>query len=229
VDCDFSGTLLIGASFTNAEFTNSNFVRADFRDATMTNTTFIGGDLRGSNVDGAHLLNIDFGGGVKLNGVNFTNAEMTNVDYDGANFDDSAVVTSQQIQTQLLARPEGGAQANIDLAIQFDSSSDKILPEAQPQLEQLANALASASMKGDRFEIDGHTDSMGSDQYNMDLSYRRALSVRKALVEQFSINPANLRVKGFGESKPAASNDEEYGRALNRRVTIVNLGRVTTE
>lgn len=227
--CDFSGADLQGATLLNVEFTDSAFVRTDFRGAKMTNVTFTGGDSRGSNVDGATLFNVEYTGGVKLNGVNFTNSQMTNVTYEGADFNDAAVVTSQQIQDKLLAQEPSGKPADINLTIQFAYDSDKILPEAWPQLEELANALSSGAMKGNQFEIQGHTDSNGSDEYNMDLSYRRALSVRKALVEKFSIHPANLRTKGYGESKPIASNDEEYGRALNRRVTIVNLGRVAAQ
>jgi OOP family OmpA-OmpF porin len=66
-------------------------------------------------------------------------------------------------------------------------------------------------------EIQGHTDSVGSDQYNLDLSERRAIAVKQQLVEK-GVNPARLTTRGFGESDPVASNHVEEGRAQNRRV-----------
>ncbi len=58
----------------------------------------------------------------------------------------------------------------------------------------------------------------------MDLSYRRAITVMRALSENYGIASSRFEVKGFGEVQPVASNDTETGRGLNRRVTLVNLG-----
>lgn len=65
----------------------------------------------------------------------------------------------------------------------------------------------------------GHTDSTGSDQYNMELSQRRANSVAQYLIAQ-NLMPQRFVVQGFGESRPIASNDTEAGRQQNRRVEI---------
>ena len=68
-------------------------------------------------------------------------------------------------------------------------------------------------------DINGHTDSTGSVQYNMDLSQRRASSVAQYLSAQ-GVDSRRFAVNGFGPSQPVGSNDTESGRALNRRVEI---------
>ncbi len=67
--------------------------------------------------------------------------------------------------------------------------------------------------------IEGHTDDTGSDEYNQGLSERRALSVKDYLVNK-NILPVRLTTRGYGESRPIASNRDSNGRALNRRVEI---------
>ena len=73
--------------------------------------------------------------------------------------------------------------------------------------------------------VEGHTDSIGSEEYNMKLSLERAASVRQFLVDNFSADPNRITATGFGESKPIATNDTPEGRQLNRRV----MGVVKTE
>ncbi len=75
-----------------------------------------------------------------------------------------------------------------------------------------------------RVEIQGHTDNIGSDAYNQKLSERRAQSVVTYLVQNFGIDISRLTAKGYGESKPIASNDNAEGRALNRRVQFFIIG-----
>ena len=73
-----------------------------------------------------------------------------------------------------------------------------------------------------RVIIEGHTDSVGSDEYNMELSGRRAGAVSKYLVSK-GIDSTRLQAKGLGETQPIASNDTEEGRAKNRRVELKEL------
>lgn len=68
-------------------------------------------------------------------------------------------------------------------------------------------------------EISAHTDSKGSDEYNLQLSQKRAESVVQYLINK-GINPERLIAKGYGESMPVADNETEEGRALNRRVEM---------
>lgn len=93
--------------------------------------------------------------------------------------------------------------------------------QSRRQLDELGRALTSKSLSGAKFEISGHTDSVGSDVYNMDLSKRRAETVNKYLDQHFGYSSNS--VVGYGESKPVASNDTKEGRARNRRVVITRL------
>ena len=68
--------------------------------------------------------------------------------------------------------------------------------------------------------VTGHADSVGSDAYNMELSKRRAESVKNYLVEKYNIDEQRMIVKGVGSSQPIADNDSPEGQAQNRRVTV---------
>jgi outer membrane protein OmpA-like peptidoglycan-associated protein len=72
-------------------------------------------------------------------------------------------------------------------------------------------------------EIEGHTDSVGTDDYNQGLSERRSESVRAYLLQQ-RIPPTSVEAEGFGESRPVATNDTAAGRQQNRRVELVVTG-----
>ena len=69
-------------------------------------------------------------------------------------------------------------------------------------------------------QVEGHTDSVGDENYNLKLSERRAMTVKNALVAR-GINPSRIETIGFGEAKPIADNNDAGGHQLNRRVEIV--------
>jgi outer membrane protein OmpA-like peptidoglycan-associated protein len=106
----------------------------------------------------------------------------------------------------------------------FEFNSDRVLSKYYPDLDKLGQALV--QNPGYRLRIEGHTDNIGSDTYNQALSKRRAQSVKQYLVERFRIAPDRLTAEGLGESNPIASNDSPEGREKNRRIEVVNLGRV---
>jgi OOP family OmpA-OmpF porin len=104
-----------------------------------------------------------------------------------------------------------------DILFAFDSS--EITMVAEEKLGELAEYLK--ENPGVRVTLAGHTDSVGSEEYNLALSQRRAQSARAVLVEQGDIDPSRISLSWFGFSDPVASNDTEEGRALNRRVDAI--------
>jgi outer membrane protein OmpA-like peptidoglycan-associated protein len=105
--------------------------------------------------------------------------------------------------------------------VHFGFASATLRPESDAVLTQLAAVLR--AHPDWRFRIDGHTDSIGDPAANLELSRKRTVSVRAALVERFGVNPLQLTTMGFGESKPLDGNESEVGRARNRRVELVRL------
>jgi OOP family OmpA-OmpF porin len=110
----------------------------------------------------------------------------------------------------------------VTLKVNFDFDKSDIKAQYHQELADFA-----AFMKkhpGVAVEIDGHTDSKGSDAYNQKLSERRAKSVRDYLVTKLGMSASLLTAVGYGESKPVASNDTDAGRAENRRIEAVLKG-----
>jgi outer membrane protein OmpA-like peptidoglycan-associated protein len=103
--------------------------------------------------------------------------------------------------------------------IQFDTDSDRLKPESAPIIKSVAQALA--ANPGLKLQIEGHTDSTGNAEHNLDLSKRRAEAVKAVLVSQFQVDAARLMTAGLGATKPVDSNDTPQGRAQNRRVEFV--------
>lgn len=102
--------------------------------------------------------------------------------------------------------------------IYFDFNRATLQPQSGPALKEIADALKAA---GRRVVIEGHTDNIGSDRYNDDLSARRAATVKTALVRDHGVSDAWLSTAGYGERRPIESNDTLAGRARNRRVELV--------
>ncbi|MCX5902273.1 MAG: OmpA family protein [Proteobacteria bacterium] len=99
--------------------------------------------------------------------------------------------------------------------IRFDFNKAVIKPEFVPVLDEAVAVLQ--KHPGKKVTIEGNTDAIGSDAYNMKLGQRRADSVKKYLVEK-GIAADTLTTESFGESKPVADNKTKEGRAMNRRV-----------
>jgi outer membrane protein OmpA-like peptidoglycan-associated protein len=101
----------------------------------------------------------------------------------------------------------------------FDFNSDVIREESQPTIRDIAEVL---KRNPDwKLSIEGHTDAVASDSYNLTLSQRRAAAVRSELTAHFGIAASRLAATGFGESRPQDRNDSIEGRARNRRVELV--------
>ncbi|MBS3965029.1 MAG: OmpA family protein [Methylomonas sp.] len=104
----------------------------------------------------------------------------------------------------------------------FDFDSDQIKAQFQPLLKNAADVMR--QNPGLTVEIQGHTDSYGTDAYNQNLSERRAAAVKNDLTKR-GISAARMTTKGFGESQPVESNDTDAGRAYNRRVSFVRTDK----
>jgi outer membrane protein OmpA-like peptidoglycan-associated protein len=103
--------------------------------------------------------------------------------------------------------------------ILFDVNSDRIKGESYGSLKEIANVLTESANV--RVTIVGHTDSDADDASNLDLSKRRAASVKTALVNEFKIDAARLETDGKGETQPIDKNDTPAAKANNRRVEFI--------
>jgi len=103
--------------------------------------------------------------------------------------------------------------------IYFDFASDRIKDESEPVLAEIAQALADNAAW--TLSVDGHTDNIGGDAFNLDLSKRRAAAVRQALVDRHKIGASRLTTNGFGAATPKDTNATLAGRARNRRVELI--------
>lgn len=109
----------------------------------------------------------------------------------------------------------------VSYGIYFDVNKDVVKPESYGTLKEIAAVLN--ENPDVKVKILGHTDADGADAANLDLSKRRALSVKNELVNAFSIDGGRIETDGSGETKPIAPNDTPSNKALNRRVEFIKL------
>jgi outer membrane protein OmpA-like peptidoglycan-associated protein len=104
--------------------------------------------------------------------------------------------------------------------LMFSSNSATIHEEIMPKMNRFANALNKFSRTA--ILINGHTDNVGEEQYNTQLSTQRAQAAKSALIH-YTVDSSRINTWGLGMRHPIASNETEEGRALNRRVEFVIL------
>ncbi len=109
----------------------------------------------------------------------------------------------------------------VTYGIYFDVNKDVVKPESYGTLKEIATILN--EVPDVKVKILGHTDADGQDAANLDLSQRRAASVKAELAKSFGVNADRLETDGMGESQPVAPNDTPVNKALNRRVEFVKL------
>jgi outer membrane protein OmpA-like peptidoglycan-associated protein len=103
----------------------------------------------------------------------------------------------------------------------FDTGKYTLKPTTQISLAKVAGILQ--AYPGLKVQVEGYTDSVGSDELNQKLSENRAEAVKDFLVSQ-GVTPANITSQGFGKNNPVADNSTATGRAQNRRVNMVVSG-----
>ena len=113
----------------------------------------------------------------------------------------------------------------IDLEIQFDYNSADISSSSLPTVQALGKALSNSNMRGSTFVVAGHTDAIGGETYNQDLSERRADSIKRYLTEKYGINGTDLVTVGYGKTKP--KDPSAPMDPINRRVQVVNMDTKT--
>ena len=113
----------------------------------------------------------------------------------------------------------------IDLEIHFDYNSAEIARGSTQAVQELGKALSDASMKGSTFIVAGHTDAIGSEAYNQDLSERRADTIKNYLVEHYGLNGSDLVTVGYGKTRP--KDPKAPMDPTNRRVQVVNMDTKT--
>jgi outer membrane protein OmpA-like peptidoglycan-associated protein len=113
-----------------------------------------------------------------------------------------------------------GCNCNYSMALEFAFDSARLSPRDMALLDEIVPVLKNPKVNFISGEINGHTDSIGTEQYNLGLSKRRAEAVAAYLQQQGVDLGDRFTINGFGKAYPIASNDTEAGRAQNRRVEI---------
>ena len=135
----------------------------------------------------------------------------------GHQMDQQAKELEQSIPGATIQRVGEGIAVTFASGILFPFNSTEILPDGRTNLQELAKSLE--KYPNSDVLIVGHTDSVGTDTYNLDLSQRRAQAA-SAYLQSLGVPASRLRTVGRGESEPIQSNDTDEGRQRNRRVEI---------
>jgi outer membrane protein OmpA-like peptidoglycan-associated protein len=139
----------------------------------------------------------------------------------------AALEQSAQLQAEVEALKAKQTDRGLVLTlgdVLFDTGRASLSPGAAAKLDRLAQFLNEHPDR--RVQIEGFTDSVGGDAYNLDLSERRAEAVKAALTTR-GIDPSRIATEGYGKAYPVASNGDSGGRQLNRRVEVV-IGNANT-
>lgn len=135
--------------------------------------------------------------------------------YIGNYMDKQAAEIERDIEGARVERVGEGIKITFDSSVLFDANRAELKDHFKSELTQLATILN--KYEDTHVLLEGHTDSTGPEDYNYELSRRRAQSVGNYLINQ-NVNPARFTIAEYGESQPVASNDTAEGRARNRRV-----------
>jgi outer membrane protein OmpA-like peptidoglycan-associated protein len=114
----------------------------------------------------------------------------------------------------------------VTLNVLFGSNSDAIPSASYAEIDKLGTLLSWPQYTDYRIQLEGHTDSQGSARKNQALSEKRVQNIKMYLVQHFRLAPERIMAVGYGSTRPIAANDTPDGRSQNRRVEVVNLGRM---
>ena len=122
------------------------------------------------------------------------------------------------------AAPAEARAPAVNLTVNFANGSAELTPEAMKTLDELGQALSSKDLADYKFRIEGHTDTVGSAEYNQALSERRAQAVVAYIASKFGVKPARLEPVGMGEQGLLVATPPQTPEPRNRRVQVVNIG-----
>lgn len=134
----------------------------------------------------------------------------------------SRVASSKPIAPPAAPAQSGGPSVN--LTVNFPNGSADLTPEAMATLDALGKALASSDLANYRFRIEGHTDTVGSPEYNRTLSERRAQAVVSYIESKYGVASSRLQAVGMGQEGLLVSTPAQTPEPRNRRVQVINLG-----
>ncbi|MEJ2721221.1 MAG: OmpA family protein [bacterium] len=137
--------------------------------------------------------------------------------YIGNYMDKQAAEMERDLEGAKIERVGEGIKITFDSGLLFDVDRATLKPASQTNLTNLAGILN--KYEDTNVLLEGHTDASGSDEYNLELSNKRAQSVANYLAGQ-QVNPTRFTIMGYGESQPIADNGTVEGRAQNRRVEV---------
>ncbi len=130
---------------------------------------------------------------------------------------DTIIVDKPVIDTPIVTTPKTDTLIIPDVLFHFNSS--KLNPAFAPRLDSLGRKISAISFS--KLLIAGHTDNVGSDDYNLKLSSDRAITIKNYLADKFHLNKDIIEPMGYGESQPRSTNTTTAGRQQNRRVEII--------
>ena len=116
-------------------------------------------------------------------------------------------------------------QPTVALNVLFAPNSDKLPATSYAEVDKLGTVLSWPQYTDYRIQLAGHTDNLGSERKNQTLSERRVQSIKIYLLQRFHVAPERVQAIGYGSTRPIVPNDTPEGRAKNRRVEVVSLGR----
>ncbi|MDJ1482044.1 OmpA family protein [Cytophagaceae bacterium YF14B1] len=135
----------------------------------------------------------------------------------GRYMDKQAAELNKEVDNAKIERVGEGIKITFNSGILFAFNSDELSDESKKNIQKMADVLK--KYKDTNILIDGYTDNVGSDDYNLKLSEKRAKAVSKYL-KSLNVDTDRLGTRGFGETEPVASNDTDNGRQQNRRVEV---------
>ncbi len=134
------------------------------------------------------------------------------------------IASSRPVAASATPASAPAAGPAVNLTVNFAAGSAELTPEAMRTLDQLGQALSSKDLAGYRFRIEGHTDTVGSEEYNRALSERRAEAVVEYVARKFGVDQGRLQAVGMGEAGLLVQTPPETAEPRNRRVQVINLG-----